>query len=58
MKNADKKGGGKWLLVALLAGTVAGAICIMFGANPVIANAIPFGVSAGVFVATRDKWQA
>ncbi|MBB1333961.1 hypothetical protein [Pseudoalteromonas sp. SR41-6] len=53
-----KKGGGKWLLVALLAGTVAGAICIMFGANPVIANAIPFGVSAGVFVATRDKWQA
>jgi hypothetical protein len=53
-----KNGGGKWLLIALLSGTITGAVCIAFGAPPVIANGIPFGVSAGVFFATRDKWQA
>ena len=53
-----KKGGGKYLLIALISGSVTGAICLAIGLPPVAANAIPFGVSCGVFFTTKDKWLA
>ncbi|MCS6116906.1 hypothetical protein [Shewanella baltica] len=51
-----KQGGGKWLLVALLSGSIAGGICIFVGIPQFLANVIPFGVSAAVFYAARSQW--
>ncbi|WP_264889599.1 hypothetical protein [Shewanella xiamenensis] len=51
-----KPGGGKWLLAALLSGSVAGGICLFVGLPQILANVIPFGVSAAVFYAARGQW--
>ena len=47
----------KFILLALLAGTVSGFFCLMVGITGLMANAIPFGISAGVMYATHDKWK-
>lgn len=52
-----KPGGGKWLLAALLSGSIAGGICLFVGLPQILANVIPFGVSAAVFYAARSQWQ-
>jgi len=51
-----KPGGGKWLLAALLSGSVAGGVCIFVGLPQFFSNVIPFGVSAAVFYASRSHW--
>jgi len=53
-----KKGGGKYLLISLLAGTVTAIVCITLGAPQVAANAIPMGVSAAFMFSLKDKWMA
>jgi len=55
---ALKKQAPKWILFALLMGTVSGFFCLMVGITGPMANAIPFGIAAGMMYATRDKWQA
>lgn len=48
----------KWIFLALISGTVSGLLCFTIGITGAYANAIPFGISAGLMYATRDKWQA
>tara|TARA_R100000657_G_C4684902_1_gene139542 strand:- start:3953 stop:4123 length:171 start_codon:yes stop_codon:yes gene_type:complete len=48
----------KWVFLALVAGTCSAAICLALELTSVLANAVPFGISAGLMYATRDKWQA
>lgn len=55
---ALKKQAPKWILLALVMGTVSGFFCLMVGITGPMANAIPFGIAAGIMYATRDKWQA
>lgn len=51
-----KKGGGKYLFLALITGSIAGVICLSLNAPQVVSNAIPMGVSAAIFFSFRDKW--
>ncbi len=53
-----KNGAGKWFLIALLSGTISGAMCLFFGLVPPISNAVPMGVSAGVLYGFRERWLA
>jgi len=53
-----KNGAGKWFFLALLSGTITGAICLIFGLVPIISNALPMGVSAGVLYSFRERWLA
>lgn len=53
-----KNGAAKWFVLALLSGTVTGAICLTFGLAPIVSNALPMGVSAGVLYSFRERWLA
>ncbi len=53
-----KNGAGKWFLIALLSGTISGAMCLFLGLVPPISNAVPMGVSAGVLYGFRERWLA
>lgn len=51
-------GAYKWIFLAFIVGAASAGLCYMFEITGPTANAIAFGISAGMMYATRDKWQA
>lgn len=53
-----KPGAGKWVFLALMAGTITGALCLLLEAPQAVSSSIPAAVSAGVVLRFRKKWLA
>lgn len=50
-----KPGAWKWLLLALLSGMAAGAVCVMIGAPAPLGTTLPAAVAAGAVVGLKSS---